>query len=118
LRFLVDHCVPVEVARWLTSDGHEAWTAYEAGLGDAQDDELIAYAYDRRAVLVTTNRDCAQLGRRMRSSSLIWLAVREPDALTAMGRALEWQVANTLPAGRVLKVFKVSVPQLLAPIPL
>lgn len=90
MRFVVDQCVPVEVARWLAGEGHEAWTAYEAGLDDAQDEDLIAYAHAKSAALVTTNRDCAQLGRRLRSAQLIWLAVREADALATVGRAVAW----------------------------
>jgi hypothetical protein len=43
LRFFVDHCVPAEVARWLTAAGHEAWTAWEANLAEASDAELVAY---------------------------------------------------------------------------
>lgn len=116
MRFVVDQCVPAEVARWLTRDGHEAWTAYEAGLDDAEDEDLIAYAHAKDAVLVTTNRDCAQLGRRLRSAQLIWLAVREPDALVAVERAIVWADAHTLPIGRVLKVSKTTDPKVLNPL--
>ena len=116
MRFVVDQCVPVEVARWLASEGHEAWTAYEAGLDDAQDEDLIAYAYVKAAALVTTNRDCAQLARRLRSAQLIWLAVREVDARATIERAVAWIEQNRLPAGRVLKVSKTANPQLLNPV--
>lgn len=116
MRFVVDQCVPVEVARWLAGEGHEAWTAYEAGLDDAQDEDLIAYAHAKGAVLVTTNRDCAQLARRLRSAQLIWLAVREADALAAIERAVDWAAQSRLPAGRTLKVGKTAAPQLLNPI--
>ena len=118
MRFVVDHCVPVEVARSLASGGHEAWTAYDAGLGDAQDEDLIAYAHAKGAVLVTTNRDCAQLARRLRSAAVVWLAVREPDATVAMGRATQWLISNALPQGRVLRVPKTTVPTMLSPRPL
>lgn len=116
MRFVVDQCVPVEVARWLAGEGHEAWTAYEAGLDDAQDEDLIAYAHAKGAALVTTNRDCAQLARRLRSAQLIWLAVREADARAAVERAVEWTEQNPLPPGRVLKVGKIACPQLLNPV--
>ena len=106
MRFLVDACVPASVTRRLTREGHKAWTAQEAHLGDVEDDHLIAYAEDKRAVLVTTNRDCAQLGRRMRSASVIWLRVLEVDAVEAVQRALEWLDTNRLPKGMVLRVPK------------
>lgn len=115
MRFVVDQCVPVEVARWLTGQGHDAWTAYEAGLDDAEDEDLIAYAHSRGAILVTTNRDCAQLARRLRSASAVWLAVRELDARQATVRAADWLDANTLPPGRVLRVTKVAEPRVLNP---
>lgn len=118
MRFVVDHCVPAEVARWLTSQKHDAWTAYEAELDDAEDGDLIAYAHAKRAVLVTTNRDCAQLGRRLRSASVIWLAVVEVDARDAMARGLGWLDDFKLPPGRVLRVTKVADPKLLSPRPM
>jgi predicted nuclease of predicted toxin-antitoxin system len=117
VRFVVDQCVPVEVARWLSSDGHEAWTAYEAGLDDARDEDLIAYAHAKRAALVTTNRDCAQLARRLRSARVIWLAVREPDARAAVERAVAWIGQHALPQGRVLKIGKTAEPQVVNPLP-
>lgn len=116
MRFVVDHCVPAEVARWLTTEGHEAWTAYEARLEDADDGDLIAYAYSRQALLVTTNRDCAQLGRRLRTARLVWLMVREADAIAMMTRAVEWLGRELLPDGRVLRVTKNGEPQVLAPV--
>lgn len=116
MRFVVDQCVPVEVARWLAGEGHEAWTAYEAGLDDAEDEDLIAYSFAKGAVLVTTNRDCAQLARRLRSAQLVWLAVREPDARAAAERAVAWSAHQTLPPGRVLKVTKTTEPKLLNPL--
>jgi predicted nuclease of predicted toxin-antitoxin system len=117
VRFVVDQCVPVEVARWLAGERHEAWTAYEAGLDDAQDEDLIAYAHAKGAALVTTNRDCAQLARRLRSAQVVWLAVREPDARPTMERAVGWIVEHPLPHGRVLKVGKTAEPTLLNPLP-
>jgi predicted nuclease of predicted toxin-antitoxin system len=116
VRVVVDQCVPVEVARWLASEGHQAWTAFDAGLDDAEDEDLIAYSHAKGAVLVTTNRDCAQLARRLRSAQAIWLAVRETDALPTMQRATNWMDEHSLPPGRVLKIGKTAEPKLLTPI--
>ena len=103
------------MARRLTQTGHEAWTAREAHLEDVEDDHLIAYTEDKRAIVVTTNRDCAQLARRMRSASVIWLCVREVDTVAAMLTALLWLSSNKLPAGMVLRVRKTVPPTLLQP---
>jgi len=112
---VVDHCVPAEVARWLASEGHQSWTAYDAGLVDAADEDLIAYAHAKGAMLVTTNRDCAHLARLLRSATVIWLAVREIDAKVTMGRACMWLSSSSLPEGRVLRVTKVADPTVLNP---
>jgi hypothetical protein len=68
--------------------------------------------------LVTTNRDCAQFARRLRSASVLWLAVRENDARDTVIRAVDWLAANALPSGRVLRIAKVAAPKLLDPRPL
>lgn len=106
------------MARWLAQEGHEAWTASDANLSAASDLELILYVHDREAILVTTNRDCAAAARRQRTASVIWLQVREVDALSAMSRALSWLDSDRLPRGRVLRVPKQVEPSLLRPLDL
>ena len=56
----------------------------EAHLEDVEDDHLIACTGNKRAIVVTTNRDSAQLARRMRSANVIWLRSREVDTVGAM----------------------------------
>ena len=104
------------MASWLRGQGHEAWTAYEAKLEDAPDDALIAYSQDKRAILVTTNRDCVATARRMRSAQVVWLRVLEVDTQAAMARASEWLEVNRLPPGRVLRVSKRAELTVLAPL--
>lgn len=116
LRFFVDHCVPAEVAAHLRPE-HEAWTAYEANLADADDRDLIVYAEDRQAILVTTNRDCAHLARRLRLARCVYLAVVEAVAAETMQRASTWLAGNSLPAGMVLRVTRRSEPRILSPRP-
>jgi predicted nuclease of predicted toxin-antitoxin system len=117
LRFLIDHCVPAGVASWLRAERHEAWTAYDAHLENAPDDVLIVYAADRDAILVTTNRDCAALARRLRTARVVFLRVVEVDAAPTMARAVEWLGANRLPHGHVLRVPKHAEPRVLPPRP-
>ena len=76
--------MPAAVADFLNGQRHEAWTAYQARLTDADDQSLIIYAEDKKATLVTTNRDCALMARRMRSASVVWLSVKEVDAQVGM----------------------------------
>jgi hypothetical protein len=95
---------------------HKCWTAYDANLSDASDEILIIYAQDKQATLVTTNRNCALMARKLRLASVIWLQVREQDAAEAMGRALEWLTENELPQGMVLVIKRRAAPVVLSPL--
>ena len=53
MRFFLDNDVPVSVRTMLQRYGHEAWSANEAGLAEAEDDDLTVYAVRRRSVLVS-----------------------------------------------------------------
>lgn len=64
VRFFMDHDVDLAVASRLRALGHEAWTANEAGLNRVADDELTVYADDKRAVLITHDREFSQRRRR------------------------------------------------------
>jgi predicted nuclease of predicted toxin-antitoxin system len=107
--------VPSAVGSCLRGRNHEVLTAHQAHLEDASDEHLIAYAQDRHAILVTTNRDCAAIALRMRSARVVWLQVREVDAQAAMERAADWLEVNPFPPGRVLRVRKRAAPALLSP---
>ncbi|MHB8290048.1 MAG: DUF5615 family PIN-like protein [Acidimicrobiales bacterium] len=84
MRFFVDHCVPVEVARSLRAGRRQYWTALEARLSDAEDLDLIVYTHAKQAILATTNRDSALAARWQRSAGMVWLQVREQDATAAI----------------------------------
>jgi predicted nuclease of predicted toxin-antitoxin system len=64
LRFFCDHDVDAEVAGRLRELGHNAWTAAEAGLNRARDDELTVYADDKQAALLTHDREFSRRRRR------------------------------------------------------
>ena len=91
------------------------WTAFEAHLEDVPDAEIIAYADDKSAILITTNRDCALLAQKMTLARVVWLNVNEVDALDGMKRAAEWMDGHHLPNGRVLRVSKNRDPLVLNP---
>jgi predicted nuclease of predicted toxin-antitoxin system len=63
VRFFLDHDVSAEVARRLRQARHECWTASEAGLSEASDDDLTVYAGHMRAVLVAQDRKFSQRRR-------------------------------------------------------
>jgi predicted nuclease of predicted toxin-antitoxin system len=53
VRFVLDNDVPVSVRAMLRRHGHEAWSAHDAGLSDAADDDLTVYAVKQRSVLIS-----------------------------------------------------------------
>lgn len=56
MRFVCDHDVDVAVAATLRRLGHDAWTAANAGLSAASDDELTVYAYNQGTALPGVDR--------------------------------------------------------------
>ena len=57
MQFLLDHDVPVEIARVLRQAGHEVVTVEEALTPVARDAEVFDYAAQESLLLVTCNRD-------------------------------------------------------------
>jgi predicted nuclease of predicted toxin-antitoxin system len=57
VRFFLDQNVDARVADVLRDMGHEAWTADDANLSAEADPNLTIYAHDRRAVLLTHDRE-------------------------------------------------------------
>lgn len=64
MRFVLDEDVDAAVAHRLQSLGHDAWTAVQAGLSSANDDMLTAYADDKRAVLLTHDKEFSARRRK------------------------------------------------------
>lgn len=64
----------------LTREGHDAWSAYQAGLGVAEDDDLTVYAVRRDAALISLD---VQFMQRRRASAIgrhVRLRCSEPEA--------------------------------------
>jgi predicted nuclease of predicted toxin-antitoxin system len=76
----------VRVAALLRQRRHDAWTAFEANLQEADDRDLIIYADDKQAILVTINKDCVAFARRMQAARVVYLRCEENRAVTAIGR--------------------------------
>lgn len=67
MRFFFDNDVDAQVCAELRVRGHECWFARDAGLSEADDDDLAVYADDHSAVMVTHDREFTT--RRANSSS-------------------------------------------------
>ncbi len=109
--------MPAGVAAFLRRKGHEGWTAYDANLQEASDDDLNVYAKSEGAIFVTINADCAATARRLQSAATVYLRVRERDAIEAMERAVAWLQANRLRTGQVLRVPKFAPIEVMSPLP-
>ena len=93
MRFVLDHDVDVRVGPVLRQAGHECWPS-TAGLAASADDDAVAvYADDRRAVLITHDREFTR--RRMKNTigRHVRLDCEQPDAIALMGAHLEELVA-------------------------
>jgi len=97
VRFFLDHDVDARVAQLLRRRGHEAWTAAEAGLFKAGDDDLTVYAQDRNATLVTHDREFSARRRRNPAGRHVELRCREPDAVDVLPAILDRLVAAVEP---------------------
>lgn len=85
MRFFLDHNVPVSVARMLRKEGHQCWTASQAGLAtEGQDDNLTVYADEKHAVLLTTDQEFSQRRRKHSIGRHIWLRCPEPAAASVL----------------------------------
>ena len=85
MRFFLDHNVPTSVRRMLVAEGHECWTASEAGLAtEGQDDNLSVYADARQAALVTFDQEFSRRRRKNPIGRHIWLRCSEPNAAAVL----------------------------------
>ena len=74
MKFLVDAQMSPAVASWLREAGHEATPVREAGLREADDSAICAYALQTGAVVLTKDEDFAELARgRAASPVIVWL---------------------------------------------
>lgn len=60
MKFLIDRCAGVRLARWLRDRGHDVAESRERG-ADPGDAELLRWAASERRVLVTLDKDFGEL---------------------------------------------------------
>jgi predicted nuclease of predicted toxin-antitoxin system len=89
LRFVCDHNVDAAVGARLRQLGHEVWTVAEAGLNRARDDELTVYADDKKAILLTHDREFSRRRRRHVVGWHIQLRCAEWDAADLLEEHLQ-----------------------------
>lgn len=93
LRFVCDHDVDAAVAAVLRRRGHDAWTASDAGLSAATDDELTVYAHNQSAALLTHDVEFSRRRGRNVIGKHVWLRCSEMDAAQLVDVRLDELVA-------------------------
>jgi predicted nuclease of predicted toxin-antitoxin system len=73
----------------LTREGHEAWSAHDAGLADAEDDELTVYAVRHAAALVSLDAQFMQRRRKNAVGRHVRLRCPEPGAAALLRDSLK-----------------------------
>ena len=68
--------------------GHDAWTASDAGLYAAKDDDLSVYAHDRGAALLTHDREFTRKRQARCFGWHVWLKCAEFTSVEVVPRHL------------------------------
>ena len=89
MRFFLDHDVPRHLADVLRRHGHEVELVPEVMSPEAGDEEVFAYAADKKAIMLTCNRnDFLALAAQHSHPGLIVL-IRRRSSLSEAGHLLE-----------------------------
>ena len=73
MRFLIDAQLPPDLARQLTSLGHEAEHVADCGLLDVSDEKIWSYAVAAGMAIVTKDRDFADTRSLRDGPQIVWL---------------------------------------------
>jgi len=107
MRFLVDAQLPPALARWLTSQGHEARHVADFGLEGASDRAIWSEAGSTGATIVTKDADFVELARAGNGPAVVWITMgncRRQFLLDKFGRALPQIVAALQSSERIVEV--------------
>lgn len=101
MRFLIDAQLPPALARWLSSQGHEAEHVVDLRLAGADDRSIWQHAAASGAVVITKDEDFAlrrtlesagpavvwvRLGNTRKGALLRWFEALLPEILAALAR--------------------------------
>jgi len=75
MKFIVDAPLPPALADWLRAKGHEAFAVRELGLRDANDRSIWDRAAQDRCIIVTKDRDFANLALQGDGPAILWVRV-------------------------------------------
>lgn len=93
MRFYLDHDVDARVRRVLVAEGHECWTASDAGNATATDIDQVVYSQSKDAVLVAHDDDYEEIRHRAVIGQHVRLICEHPDGPETISRWLPDLVA-------------------------
>jgi predicted nuclease of predicted toxin-antitoxin system len=108
VRFLVDECLPPQLAALLRSAGHDCAHVYELGLGGQPDEQIMAFADRENRILLSADTDFGELlaNAPVLAPSVILLrrADKRAGPLAAVVLANLQQIADDLTAGALIVI--------------
>ena len=88
MKFLVDNQLPVAVARWLASKGHDTVHVLDLGFGQGDDRDIWFLAASQSRIVVSKDEDFFTLATRPDDGGrLLWIRIgncRNPVLLLAL----------------------------------
>lgn len=94
MRFYLDHDVPISVCRdVLTPNGHECWSANQAGMATEKDDNQTVYATDHDAVLVSCDVEFSRRKVRNSIGRHVWIKGTKPESAAILQEHLDEVIA-------------------------
>ena len=108
MRFLLDECLPPQMAELLRATGHDCAHVYELGLGGQPDEQIMALADRENRVLISADTDFGELlaNAPVLAPSVILLRRTDKRAgsLAAVVIANLEQVTEDLAAGALIVI--------------
>ncbi len=95
MRFLLDENFPKAAISFLTDLGHEVLDFRNEGVEGAHDADVMALAFDKRAVILTTDRDFFHTlsSAFPQHHGIVVIALKRPTRDTIIGR-LRWLLSS------------------------
>lgn len=89
MKFFSDHDVYGQTVKFLTACGHQVTRAYDVGLAQARDAELLEYAFVQDMIFITRDKDFGALvfQSHIRCGGVVFLRI-EPHAMAEVHEQL------------------------------
>jgi predicted nuclease of predicted toxin-antitoxin system len=108
VKFLVDNQLPIALARFLSSQGHDAQHVLDIRMDEAEDREIWSYSISEGRVVISKDEDFLHLAKQVGASGqFVWVRLgncRKKALLDAFERALPDIVGGLEQGQRVIEV--------------